>query len=55
MFSVSNPALPSLSAGGVPASPVPQDGGSLLHHQGQSQAGQAGAQEDLHLRGLHPG
>lgn len=55
MFSLSESALPSFSAGGFPASPVPKDGGSLLHHQGQGQAGQTGPQEDLHLRGFHPG
>ena len=32
---------------------MPQDGGSLLHHQGQGPAGAPGAQEDVHHRSLH--
>ena len=42
-------------AGCLPAGPVPEDGGSLVHYQGKGQAGASGPQEDLHHRHLHTG
>lgn len=45
--------LPFSVAGGVPASPVPQDGCSILHCEGQGQAGKTGAQKNLHFSRLY--
>lgn len=39
----------------VPASPVPQDGSSLLHSEGEGQARSGCPQEDCHMPGFHPG
>lgn len=32
---------------------MPQDGRPILHSEGQSSPGQAGAQEDVHIGGFH--